>query len=278
MSSASKRLAGCLIMAALALSAPSASAEPRATLKVCADPNNLPFSNERREGFENALAVLVARELHAELHYMWWPARRGFVRNTLAAHRCDVIMGVPAGYELVRTTRPYYRSSYVFVSRSREQLKIASWDDALLRRLRLGVHVVGDDYSGVPPAQLLARRGIVDNVRGYSIYGAYSEPEPVRSLIDAVTKREVDVAIAWGPLAAYYAHKAQPALTVSAVPASDDPRALPMRFDIALGVRPDDVALQAMLDAIVARRGSEMRAILRRYFVPLLAAEPGGRT
>jgi mxaJ protein len=278
MSSASKWLAGCLLMAALALRAPSASAEPRATLKVCADPNNLPYSNERREGFENALAVLIARELHAELHYMWWPARRGFVRNTLAAHRCDVIMGVPAGYELVRTTRPYYRSSYVFVTRNREQLKIASWDDALLRRLRLGVHVVGDDYSGVPPAQLLARRGIVDNVRGYSIYGVYSEPEPVRSLIDAVAKREVDVAIAWGPLAAYYAHRAQPALAVSAVPASDDPRALPMRFDIALGVRPDDAALQATLDAIVARRGSEMRAILRRYFVPLLPAEPGGRT
>lgn len=269
---ASNRILHTLLIALTMLGSSARAASPVHELKVCADPNNLPFSNEQREGFENELAELLARDLHSELHYMWWPARPGFVRNTLAAHRCNVIMGVPAGFELAKTSRPYYRSSYVFISRAERKLQIRSWDDPALRALTVGVHAVGDDASGVPPAQLLARRGIVDNVRGYSIYGVYSDAEPLRPLIDAVQNKEIDVAIAWGPLAGYFAHKAKPALRVQPVPASDDPKTLPMTFDIALAVRREDSELLHALNGALDRREREIHALLERWSVPLVRA------
>src|SRR4051812_19530688 len=199
--------AALVICAALAMgaSAPGSSLA-RSTLRVCADPNNLPFSNARGEGFENRLAALVASELgRKKVVYTFFPQRRGFIRNTLRAGTCDVVMGIPAGFEMVRPTTPYYRSSYVFVTRKDAGVPIASFDDPRLRTLRIGIHVIGDDYNNVPPAEALATRHIVDNVRGFPIYGAYSEPDPPRALVDAVARQEIDVAIAWGPLAGYFA-------------------------------------------------------------------------
>src|SRR5918995_717015 len=162
--------------------APAAERE----LRVCADPNNLPFSNQRGEGFENRIAELVARELGATLRYAWWAQRRGFVRNTLREDLCDLIIGVPAGYDPVLTTRPYYRSTYVFVSRRDRRLALTSLDDPRLRTLRIGVHLMGDDGANAPPAHALARRSIIANVSGYTIYGDYTEPNPPARLIDAV--------------------------------------------------------------------------------------------
>ena len=127
-------------------------------LRVCADPNNLPFSNRQGQGFENKIATLVAAELHRPLVYLWAPQRRGFIRGTLETGRCDVIIGVPAGYGRLQTTRPYYRSSYVFVARRDRALRIRSFDDVRLRALRIGIQVIGDDYANPPPAQALAAR------------------------------------------------------------------------------------------------------------------------
>src|SRR5690242_7829454 len=201
MYSVSERLRAAVAVLAIGLAAgapaavvdrPAASPAP---LRVCADPNNMPFSNDAGQGFENAIARLLADDLQRPLAYAWWPQRRGFIRQTLKAHRCDVVIGVPDHYGLVRTTRPYYRSSYVFITRRADHLDIDDIADPRLRTLRIGVHAIGDDYANVPPAIALARRGVIDNIRGYSIYGDYSKPEPTRSLIDAVDDGQIDVAI-----------------------------------------------------------------------------------
>src|SRR5690242_17530954 len=211
----------------------------RATLRVCADPNNLPFSNERGEGFENKIATLLARDLGARVEYTWWAQRRGFVRNTLNAGTCDVILGVPAGYGPVRTTHPYYRSTYVFVTRRDRGLHLTSLDDSTLRRLRIGVHLVGDDYANTPAVHSLAQRGLTSNIVGFTLYGDYSTPNPPARLIDAVADKKVDVAIAWGPLAGYFARTSKVPLDLRPVtPTPDGP--LTYVFDIAMGVRRRD--------------------------------------
>jgi ABC-type amino acid transport substrate-binding protein len=143
---------------------PSSLPQPRRRLRVCADPNNLPFSNERGEGFENKIAALVAREMKVDVEYTWWAQRRGFIRNTLKAGDCDLVVGVPSSFELAQTTSPYYRSTYVFVSRKDRRLNIRSFDDPLLRKLKVGVQMIGDDFSNTPPAHALSNRNIIRNV------------------------------------------------------------------------------------------------------------------
>lgn len=257
------------VLVALALAFPSAAAE----LRVCADPNNLPFSNRAGEGFENDIARIVAGEMHRELVYTWWPQRRGFARNTLRANRCDVIMGIPSAYELAQPTAPYYRSTYVFVTRRDRKLRISSLDDPVLRKLRIGIHAIGDDYANVPPAQALASRGLVRNIVGYSIYGDYSKPNPPARLIEAVASGDVDVAIAWGPLAGYFASKQKPRLTVTPLSPQIDLPFLPFVFDIAMGVRRGDNALRDELERAIAHRKADIDAVLRRYHVPLVGDE-----
>ncbi len=135
-------------------------------LRVCADPNNLPFSNEKREGFENKIAALLGRELNLPVRYTWWAQRRGFFRNTLRAGLCDVVIGVPESFELAATTAPYYRSTYVFVSQRKRELNIKSLDDEQLKNLKIGVQIIGDDGANAPPAHALAARGITKRVVG----------------------------------------------------------------------------------------------------------------
>ena len=259
-------------ISAVAVKVPSGLS--RSTLRVCADPNNLPFSDRRGAGFENELAKMLAADLGKPLTYTWWPQRRGFVRNTLNVGRCDLIMGVPAQYVQVRTTKAYYRSSYVFVTRHERGLRIDSFDDPRLRSLKIGVHVVGDDSSNIPPAQALAMRGIIDNVRGYSLYGDYSKPNPPSELIDALAHSQIDVAIAWGPLAGYFARHAAARLDVTPLPAAMSSAALPMAFDIAMGVRLDDVRLQQAVDSFLERRRDDIERVLKGYAVPLLRRPP----
>ena len=240
------------------------------TLRVCSDPNNMPFSNDKQQGFENKIAELVARDLGRRVEYFWAPQRRGFVRNTLRAGHCDVIMGAPAGYALARPTRPYYRSAYVFVSRRDRRLNVRSFDDARLRRLRIGIQIVGSDYANPPAAQALAARHLAGNVRGYTVYGDYSRPEPQRTVVDAVTNDEVDVAIVWGPLAGYFAPREPTPLAIVPVTPNATDAMLPFAFDISMAVRRDEVALHDALDGVIERRGADIRRILRAFNVPLL--------
>lgn len=256
---------------------PQDAAAPPPALRVCSDPNNLPFSNRAGEGFENRLAELIAAEFGTEIRYTWWAQRRGFVRNTLGAGACDLVPGVPAGYDLVSTTEPYYRSTYVFVTRRDLTPPLESIDDPRLRRLRIGVHLIGDDYAAPPPVIALARRGIVDNVRGYSIYGDYREPNPPARLIDAVAQGEVDVAVAWGPLGGYFASREPVPLRITPLREPGDGPGAPYVFAIAMGVRRGDTALARRVGAVLERRRDEVRRILREYGVPLVT-EPRGAT
>ena len=250
--------------------------QARRVLRVCADPNNLPFSNEAREGFENRLATLVAEELDADLDYTWHAQRRGFIRNTLRAGECDLVMGVPTSFELALPTSPYYRSSYVFVYRKDRGIDVRSFDDSVLRSLRVGVHFIGDDGANTPPAHALAARGMIENVRSYSIYGDYSEPNPPARLIEAVARGEIDVAVAWGPLAGYFAPKQPVPLEIVPVSPQIDLPFLPFVFDVSLGVRRGEDSLRAELDRVLRRRSADIEAILREYGVPLLP-HPGRR-
>jgi mxaJ protein len=239
---------------------------PARVLRVCSDPNNLPFSNQRLEGFENRLAELVARDMDAEVAYTWHAQRRGFLRNTLNAGECDVVMGIPASYELALATRPYYRSSYVFVTR--RGLTVRSFDDPVLRRVQIGVQLVGDDYANAPPAHALAARGVVGNVHGYSVYGDYRRESPPAAVVEAVARGEVDVAVVWGPLAGWAARRQPVPLEIVPVSPQIDLPFLPFVFDIAMGVRRADTALKEELDAILERRKPEIDALLDEYGAP----------
>ncbi len=238
-------------------------------LRVCADPNNLPFSNRAQQGFENQIAALVARELQRPLEYVWSPQRRGFVRTTLNAGRCDVIIGVPKESSSLLATRPYYRSTYAFVTKASRRLALQSLDDPRLRTLTIGIQVTGEDYQNPPAAQALARRGIISNVRGFPVYGDYSQPDPQRPVVDAVASGTIDVAIVWGPLAGYYASRAATALDVKPIADPGDGPALVFAFDIAMGVRRTDTKLRDALEAVVEKDHTEIQRILTRYGVPL---------
>jgi len=255
-----------LLLAALLVAQPAAAR----TLKVCADPNNLPFSNEREEGFENRIVRIVATELKADVQYVWWAQRRGNVRETLNAGLCDVIPGIGSSVDMLATTRPYYRSAYVAVVRDPALKGLASFDDPRLPRLKIGVQLIGDDGSNTPPAHALSRRGMIGNVRGFAVYGDYAQPTPQAPIVQAVANGEVDAAFVWGPTAAYFAERSAVPLTFAVVsPLSDGP-ALPMAFDVSMGVRRGDAALRRELEGALERRASDIRAILTSYGVPLL--------
>jgi quinoprotein dehydrogenase-associated probable ABC transporter substrate-binding protein len=251
---------------------PSVATAPRESkqrmLRVCADPNNLPFSNDKREGFENRIAELLARDLGAQLEYTWWAQRRGYVRNTLRAGECDLLMGVPTGFDLVLATAPYYRSGYVFVHRKDAGFHIDSLDSPLLKDLTIGVQIVGDDYTNTPPVHALARRGIVQNVRGYSVLGDYSQPNPPARIIDAVAGGAIDVAIAWGPMAGYFARRQPVPLELTPVSPQIDLPFLPFVFDISMGVRRGEEGFRGEIEQAIDRNRPAIDRILDEYGVP----------
>jgi quinoprotein dehydrogenase-associated probable ABC transporter substrate-binding protein len=260
------------IMALFILGSASAALAATSTLRVCADPNNMPFSNEARQGFENRLAEMVAKDLGMQVAYFWFPQREKFFDRTLNAGHCDVVMEVPSGIPVAATTVPYYRSSYVFVSRRDRHLQIRSMDDPRLRNLRIGVHITGDEDSNLPPVNALTSRGIVKNLVGYSIYGKLSEKNPPSDLIQAVANKDVDVAIAWGPMAGYFAEHSAVALDVVPVDIVSPNPAVPFTFAISMGVRHGDKKLQQQLNAEIQRREVDIHRLLRAYDVPLLNA------
>src|SRR4030095_14319814 len=247
-----------LLAAALALSANAAARE----LVVCADPDNPPYSGADRSGFENRIAQVVADEMGADLRYQWQPLRRGVVRKTLDARACDILVGVPAGLERVTTTVPYYRSGFAFVYR-RGTAPFESFDDPRLRAGRVGVQLVGVDMAATPAALALARRGIVDNIVGFPVYGA--EPS-ARRMIEAVARGDLEVAVIWGPQAGYFVKRARAPLAMSLASDPDDPNAL--SFAIAMAVRQGDTALRDELDAALRRSRDRIATILADFGVP----------
>ena len=258
-----RELTGALVISAAsvagAFAARAAATTTVPVLRVCADPNNLPFSDRRRSGFEDRIVDLVAADLGARVETTWWAERRGFIRNTLKARHCDLVAGLPSGSDLALMTAPYYRSSYVFVERGDAPGHVRSLDDPALHRLRIGVQIIGNDYSN------------------YTVYGDYRQQAPAQAIVGAVAKGEVDVAIVWGPLAGYFAPRQPVALVMRPVEPQIDVPFLPMAYDISMGVRRGDKRLRDRVDSALGRHRRQVDAILATYGVPRVD-RPGART
>jgi mxaJ protein len=232
-------------------------------LRVCADPDNLPYSQRDGSGFENRIAVVVARALDATPVFVWLPQGRGYIRKTLNARLCDVVMGVPDHFDPVRATRPYYRSTYVAVTRT--GFAFGAFDDPALKDAIIGVQLVGDDLAATPPGHALARHGLVDNVRGYTVYGEGRQGE---RMVRDVAQGQLSVALLWGPQGGYFAARMPQPLDVSPIAQPADLPGVPFEYAIAMGVRKNDAALQRDLDDALVRSQGAIDAILRAYHVP----------
>jgi len=237
-------------------------------LRVCGDPENMPFSDRKAQGFENKIADVIAGALGDSVVYTWWPHRRGFVRNTLSAGECDVVMGVPAGYDPVLTTNSYYRSTYYIVTRADRHLGIESLDDPRLKTIKVGVGLIGDDYTNTPPAQALASHGVTQNVRGFSLF--YDEDTHPQDIVNAVANGAIDVALVWGPVAGYFAKQSSVPLSLKALPDSDSASGVLFAYNVAIGVRHSDRDLKATLDSLLTQKRDTIQGILRAYNVPTL--------
>lgn len=246
------------VVAAFSRPAVAANGE---VLRVCADANHLPYSNAAGEGFENQLAERVAAAMGRSVETTWWPQRRGFLRNTLDAGLCDVVVGVPVSLDRVLTTEPYYRSCYAWVFRAGEAEP--TLDAADLADRRIGVHLIGDDYANSPPAHALAEYGAVEHVVGYSVYGDYGEPSPLRGPVDAVARGEIDAAILWGPIAGFFGKTH--ALRVVPIP---EVAGYVFAYPIAMGVRRGDALLREELDQALATLAPEIAVLLEGFGVP----------
>ena len=248
----------------------SASRTAPAELRVCADPYDMPFSNDHEEGFENKIANIVAQDLNARVVNYWWPSRRGVLRNSILGGFCDVMIQAPVGLDPVATTKPYYRSTYYMVFRADRGLPLRSLDDTILKHLKIGVNIIGYDYTNTPPAHALSARGIM----GLVGFGNFLNPAPdadhPQDIINAVARDSIDVAIVWGPLAGYWVKRAPKALAMVALPDSDAVSGMPFSFQMAMAVRHRDKELRAQLDSVIARRRADIVRVLDEYNVPML--------
>jgi mxaJ protein len=238
-----------------------------ATLTVCADPDNLPYSRADGSGFENRIAALVARDLNAELVYTWMAPSRGLFRKTLDAGVCDLIVGVPSDMPGARRTAPYYRSGYAFVYRGDPGGVIRSLADPRLARLRVGVQLIGADMAATPAAYALAARGIAANVRGYPIMG---DMPAAQRMAGDVAHGRLDVALIWGPQAGYFAARESMPLALTLIDDADAPN---LSFAISMAVR-DDAGLQARVQRALDRLEPEIDRVLDDYGVPRLPRTP----
>jgi quinoprotein dehydrogenase-associated probable ABC transporter substrate-binding protein len=241
-------------------------------LRVCADPDDMPFSNDKRQGFDNKIAELIANDLGDSLTFTFFRAGRGFIRSTLRAGDCDVVLGVPKGYDLVAATNPYYRSNYNFVSRRDRRVTLASLDDQSLSKMKIGISMMGDDYVNTPPGQAIAARGWGQNLVGFSTY--YSGDTRPEDIMTAVEQGKVDVAIVWGPIAGYFAMHSPVPLDLAALPDSDKATGFPLAYDVVMGVRRGDRLHLSQLNDVIARRKADIAQILKDFGVPTVAEPP----
>jgi quinoprotein dehydrogenase-associated probable ABC transporter substrate-binding protein len=232
-------------------------------LRVCSDPRNLPFSNERGEGFENKLAELLAAKLQKKLDYTYFPQATGFVRVTLGAHRCDVIMGFPQGDDLVQVTNPYYRTAYALVAKPGGGLDdVSTLSDPRLKGKHLGV------VAGTPPATYLAANGLMADAKPYPLTIDTRIDSTAEAMIGDITSGAVDAGILWGPIAGYYAKHATPPLHVALL--TKEGSGPPLAYRIAMGVRYADQNWKRQLNQLIQENQAEITRILLDYGVPLL--------
>lgn len=235
-------------------------------LRVCADPDNMPLSNQKGEGFEQKIAELIGKEWNTKVEYAWWPVRRGFFSRALNGRYCDVAIEAPGGLDMAGVTKPYFRSGYVFLTRKDRDLDVTSLADPRLKKLKIGVNILNSDAENTPPAMALSRYGVV-GLTGFSTF--YTDEERPEDIVEAVANQVVDIAIVWGPLAGYFAKKSPVPLVLTPLAERDSLSDFPFRFNIGMGVRRRDRALRDSLDALLARKQPEIRAILEEYNVPM---------
>jgi mxaJ protein len=244
-------------------------------IRVCADPDNMPSSNDKGEGYENRIAELIAKELDSKLSYVWYPTRRGYFR-ILNGTYCDLAIEAPTELDMAGVTKPYFRSGYVFVTRRGSGLEdLTSLADPRLKRLKIGINTYTSDGENSPPAMALSRYGVVGNLTGYNTF--FSDQARPEDIIKGVANKDVDVAIAWGPLAGYFAKQSAVPLVLAPLPARDSLSDLPFQFNIGLAVRRRDTEFRDSLQAVIVRRGPEIQAILKEYNIPTLPIEAEAR-
>ena len=262
------------LCAALTLGLTAAPSLPRAqtgelvatdALRICADPSDLPFSNDKGEGFENKIAALLGRTLDRPVNYVFFPQVQGFVRNTLRAGRCDLVMGAAAGDGLLQNTNPYYHTTYVMVFRRDAEPPPERLDDPRMRGLRLGA------IARTPPVDLLARHGLLDRTRFYRLAVDTRIETPGADLVRAVAKGDLDVALVWGPIAGYQAKVEGLPIQLRAL--ESEPGAMRMDFLITMGVRGEDPEWRRRINAFIRDKQSDIETILSEYGVPLLDSQ-----
>jgi mxaJ protein len=271
------RISALTGLAVLAVAAPLHAQRPGplepGRVRVCADPDNLPSSNDKGEGYENKLATLIAQELHAKLDYVWYPTRRGYFR-ILNGGYCDLAIEAPAGLDMAGATKPYFRSGYVFVTRQGSGLEdVATLADPRLKKLKIGVNVYTSDAENSPPAMALSHHGVVGNLTGFSTF--YDDQNRPEDIVNAVADKKVDLAIAWGPVAGYFAKKSAVPLVLKPLPARDSLSDFPFQYNIGIAVRRRDKVFRDSLEAVLERKRPEIQAILKEYGVPILPIEQG---
>lgn len=237
----------------------------RSTLRVCADPSNLPFSNDKGEGFENKIAELLAAKLHVPLKYIWYPNTVGFLRNTLRARRCDLVMGIVTGAEMVQSTNPYYRSTYVMVTRSADGIAAETIEALRSKDLRIGL------TAGAPPADIVAKSGLASRVRPYDLMVDTRYRSPGKDMIQDLIDDKIDVALLWGPIAGYFAAPHGGQLTIT--PLTRETATTRMEFYITMAVRPGENNWKNEINTLIRENQKEINAILRSYHVPTLDAQ-----
>ena len=251
-----------LASAGLQAVAQTADIADRNALKVCADPNNLPFSNQKGEGFENKIAELMGAALGVKVEYTWFPQIIGFARNTLQAHLCDLVIGTVAGDDVMQTTNPYYFTTYVMIYRSDKGLTLTGLDDPRLASLRLGV------VSATPPSDLLVRHDLMAHAKPYQLTVDTRAESPTHEMVKDIMDGTIDVGFLWGPIAGYYRKHGELPLTL--VPLKDEPGAARMKYHIAMGVRGNEPEWRRRVNAVILKQQPKMTAILRDYGIPLL--------
>jgi mxaJ protein len=242
-------------------------------LRVCNDPDNMPFSNQKGEGFENKIAQLIASDWKTKLEYVWYPTRRGYFR-ILNGMYCDLIIQAPGGLDMAGTTTPYYRSGYVFLTRQESKLAdIKSLADPRLKKARIGVTLLPSDEQ-LPPTVALSHYGVVGNLRGY--HGWYNDDDRPEDIVNAVANDSVDVAIVWGPLAGYFAKQSKVPLKITPLGERDSLADVPFRYNITMAVRRSDKELRDSLERTLKQKAPEIQAILKGYGIPMFPVTAAG--
>ena len=234
----------------------------RTALRVCADPNNMPFSDEKRQGFENKIAELVGQDLHLPVEFVWFPQVIGFVRHTLGAQACDVVMGTVSGADMMDTTNPYYHTGYMLVTREGDHIEADEVGDPALAGRRFGV------VAATPPTDLLLRHKLLAQTTSYALTIDTRFESPARVMLQDLVDHKIDVGLLWGPFAGYFiTHERLPLKAVVLRSETDTPR---LDYRISMGVRPNEPGWRRQLNQVIQRRQHDITAILLDYGVPLL--------